>query len=163
MFKIFPGHDGMAHTDTAVLTDLRTYSNAIETVVKYIETFYINNKLLMSWTALSRGTSRGASRDSWRASRGPSRVIAIYLGVCLDSTTRLKITVKLCDRFFLFQLLEQLLYFIIIETIFRFFVVIRTFDRVVYIFGEYFDCFLHTICSFQPCNSDYVQIIYFSN
>ena len=45
-----PGHDGLAHTDTAVLTDLRTYGNAIGTVVKYVETFYINNKLLMwSW------------------------------------------------------------------------------------------------------------------
>lgn len=41
------GHDGLDHTDTAVLTDLQTYGNAIGTVVKYIETFYINNKLLM--------------------------------------------------------------------------------------------------------------------
>ena len=40
------GHDGMLHTDTAVLRDLTTYSNAIATVTKYIETFYINNKLL---------------------------------------------------------------------------------------------------------------------
>lgn len=40
------GHDGLAHTDTAVFTDLHTYGNAIGTVVKYIETFYINNKLL---------------------------------------------------------------------------------------------------------------------
>ena len=43
---ICPGHDGLAHTDTAVFTDLHTYGNAIGTVVKYIETFYINNKLL---------------------------------------------------------------------------------------------------------------------
>lgn len=41
------GHDGLAHTDTAVLTDLQTYGHAVGTVVKYIETFYINNKLLL--------------------------------------------------------------------------------------------------------------------
>lgn len=40
------GHDGMSATEYAVLMDLETYATAMNTVVIYIETFYINNKLL---------------------------------------------------------------------------------------------------------------------
>jgi len=40
------GHDGMSATEYAVLMDLETYATAMNTLVIYIETFYINNKLL---------------------------------------------------------------------------------------------------------------------
>jgi len=40
------GHDGMNATEYAVLMDLETYATAMNTLVVYIETFYINNKLL---------------------------------------------------------------------------------------------------------------------
>lgn len=40
------GHDGMSATEYVVLMDLETYATAMNTLVLYIETFYINNKLL---------------------------------------------------------------------------------------------------------------------
>lgn len=40
------GHDGYDNTDSAVLTDLKTYARAMNTTIKYIESFYANNKLL---------------------------------------------------------------------------------------------------------------------